>query len=645
MIPENRTQNLIVGSFRSAPPNTLDVPFDSDDPLAPVEVLRSTSMKQIEMTMDTNERQEMYVKAQEAKGGGVGLVFADAFIRGMRDIGYKSPAWALAELVDNSLQAGATAVDIRFGFAKENSGRAKPDMLAVIDNGAGMIPKMISYAVRWGGTDRENNRQGFGRYGYGLPSSAVSLARRYSVYSKIAGGDWHVVTVDLGALANAASDISQTEKLLRPRKAELPGWLCTVAEAKGGINVTALDSGSIVVLEDIDRLKQMSGWITVNTLESKLLSNFGVVYRHWLAEKRILVNGKQTEVVDPLFLIPTGRFYDETSVLARPVYQHAFEVEASSGEKGIVRIRAALLPPDFQLADPAIYGQKGAKLTKRHEIMKAYNGLLVCREGRHIDCIPPEWTKFQTYDFNVKIEIDFDPTLDEYFGITTAKQQIVIDDRMWEKLKQSGKEAGGLHALLKDMRSSFEQLKDELEARVQQADSQDVRPSESAMAEAEKFRVRRATPTPSKVQAARQNLEEEVAKVSRETGKSVDTVRTQLEKNTRERLWDVEFESIEEGPFYIPKRMGAFQKRIIVNTSHPFYSKVYDQAPTIKSALEVLLFVLADGELDAEDEREAFYKNERQHWSSLLRHALDKLVDSEVLLNRASMVREQADSP
>ena len=58
------------------------------------------------------------------------------------------------------------------------------------------------------------------------------------------------------------------------------------------------------------------------------------------------------------------------------------------------------------------------------------------------------------------------------------------------------------------------------------------------------------------------------------------------------------FQAIPEGPFYRPKRFGE-QKRLI-NTLHPFYTKVYDVSPEIKAALEVLLFVLAEAELEAE---------------------------------------------
>ena len=61
-----------------------------------------------------------------------------------------------------------------------------------------------------------------------------------------------------------------------------------------------------------------------------------------------------------------------------------------------------VLPPNFQLADPADYrpDARGVKNHKgRLEIMKQYNGLIICRAGRQIDCISPSWTKFQNYDW------------------------------------------------------------------------------------------------------------------------------------------------------------------------------------------------------------------------------------------------------
>ena len=97
---------------------------------------------------------------------------------------------------------------------------------------------------------------------------------------------------------------------------------------------------------------------------------------------------------------------------------------------------------------------------------------------------------------------------------------------------------------------------------------------------------------------------------------------------------------VEEGPFYQPKVVGE-QKRVILNTAHPFYTRVYTAAPEARSALEVLLFVLADAELRAEGEKETFYKAARQEWSERLRYALERLSREGSLADKASRVSEE----
>lgn len=595
------------------------------------------------MTIETIDRQRKYVEAQKAKGNGLGVVFADAFLRGMRDLGYKSPAWAIAEMIDNAFQAAADTVAIRFGFESTNKTKVKPDSIAVCDNGNGMIPEMIGYAVRWGGTDREGDRNGFGRYGYGLPSSAVSLARRYTVYSKSVGSDWHAVTVDIDELAAAASDIKTTEGLLSPKPAKLPNWTIKVANNNDKLDLTTLKSGTVIVLEDLDRLHRLSGWIKADTLQTKLLQHFGVIYRHWISERRIFVDGAETQAVDPLFLMEHARFFDETPVRAQRIDARTFEVETARGTKGTVAIRASILPPNFQHVDPTQYGGEGReKMNRRWEIMRGYNGLQICRERRQIDCIPPRWTKFQTYDANVKIEIDFDPELDEYFGITTAKQQIVIDDEMWEKLQHSGKNGGALVDLVKDLRHRFDELQKNLKAKVENRAGKDiVRPSVLAMEQSAKFKGILPEPTPAQKEEAKKNLEELAAAHAETTGKTKAEVLKELLKETSLRRWELEFTAIPEGPFYRPMRLGE-QKRLVINTDHPYYTKIYEPAvQEVRAALEVLLFVLAERELEVKNEAETFYKAERQRWSERMRHALDTLVPDESMVNKAAAVAER----
>jgi hypothetical protein len=300
------------------------------------------------MTLETAERQAEYVKEQEAKADGLGLVFADAFLRGMRDIGYKSPAWALSEMIDNSVQAQATTVEIVFGKMISKQGGQQPQQIALVDNGIGMIPEMISYAVRWGGTDRENDRHGFGRYGYGLPSSTVSMAKLYSVYSKSPGGEWYRVTVDIDDLAEVAGDVEAINERLQPVQETPPRW---VLEAAQHIDLEKASSGTVVTLDDLDRLGELTGWKAARGIKAKCMEQFGVVYRNWLSTMRIYVGGDAVEVIDPLFLMEHGRHFDETSIQAEAVEARSFTAVSLRGEEGKVTIRASFLPPNFQLAD------------------------------------------------------------------------------------------------------------------------------------------------------------------------------------------------------------------------------------------------------------------------------------------------------
>ncbi|HEY1694670.1 MAG TPA: ATP-binding protein [Polyangiaceae bacterium] len=593
------------------------------------------------MTIDTIDRQQRYVEEQRKKGKGLGVVFADAFLRGMRDIGYKNPAWAMCEQIDNAFQAGSSIVSVRFGYGADTSGKTKPDAIAICDNGTGMIPPMISFAVRWGGTDREGDRNGFGRYGYGLPSSAISMAKRYSVYSKTAEGEWHAVTVDIEELAEVSGDIDKTEELLTARQAAPPVW---VMKAKDAMDLSKARSGTVIVLEDLDRLRTSPGWIKSETLKTKLLQHFGVVYRHWIPSQQVIVDGDVTQVVDPLFLMEHGRHFDENAVRAERLETRAFEVETSRGTRGTVTIRASFLPPHFQAADSDNFNPndaRGQKLNKRHPIMREYNGLLICRERRQIDCISPPFTKFQNNDVGVKIEIDFDPELDEFFGITTAKQQITVAEEMWEKLKHGGKGGGDLYALIKSMRGKRDEVKDKLIAAAENGATKDEpRASVLAMEETEKFKGKAPPQTPAQHKDAQKNLERAAQKEAERTGKPKEAVLKELEEKTAKHRWEVTFEAIPEGPFYRPERFGE-QKKVIVNTDHPFYSKIYNPQPDGRASLEVLLFVLSERELESDGEAETFYKAERQKWSERLRHALDHLVQDLALADTANAMAEE----
>src|SRR5205814_703028 len=122
---------------------------------------------------DILEQQHEYVTRLKEEKFDFGLTVGAAFVRGMRNIGYRHTGYALDELIDNGIEAGALHVLVLFGYDAKSD--KKPTRIAVIDDGSGMEPDMTRAAVLWGGGHRENSRELFGRYGFGLPSASVSI--------------------------------------------------------------------------------------------------------------------------------------------------------------------------------------------------------------------------------------------------------------------------------------------------------------------------------------------------------------------------------------------------------------------------------------------------------------------------------------
>ena len=109
------------------------------------------------------------------------LVVVHNFIQATRDTGYRSTATAVAELLDNALDAGARTIQV-FVF-EQQIGLEPTIVLAVLDDGSGMDSATLRSALRFGGSDRFNSRAGLGRFGMGLPNSSVSQCRHVDVYT------------------------------------------------------------------------------------------------------------------------------------------------------------------------------------------------------------------------------------------------------------------------------------------------------------------------------------------------------------------------------------------------------------------------------------------------------------------------------
>jgi hypothetical protein len=550
------------------------------------------------------------------------LMVGDAFVRGMRDIGYKSTSFALAELIDNAVQAAASKVDIVFGF----DGGAKPTKLAVIDNGHGMESQMVRASLVWGAGTRADNREGFGKYGYGLPSASVSQCHRVTVYSKIPGGQWHYAYLDIDEIKDGRWTKGNRIVMPEEQPGEPPEFV--VRYLKEHDRWKGFDHGTVVLWEVLDRVEPKLR----ERLRNELVTNLGVVYRNYLVNTPMTVDGVDVEPCDPLFLTEGFRYYDLDDDRAIELPPAPVEVKGKeTGEViGTMRVRYARFPATFfRKPEFKRNNRPGKNVNERLDIADANNGIIFCRNGRQIDVVrPPRNLRSinATTDRFWAVEVDFDATLDDYFSITTSKQQVRPDERIWDILKDKA----GMFIVIGEMFSAYKKEAARISVEVEQAKDA-KRASIEAIEAADKFRTTKAPDeTPARQKEAEDNLEREARKRAGRTGLQPEAIKRELVAERQGVTRAVETEDMPGAPFFRCVPEGG-TRVLYLNVAHPFYTELYSgpgSSPRLRAGLEVLLWTLGEAEVEAdpESDRRRFYERDRASiWSPKLAEALESL--------------------
>lgn len=104
--------------------------------------------------------------------------FAPILVESTRSIGYSFEA-AVADIIDNSISAGATGVNIDFQ-SKD------PAWLCIMDNGSGMTEEELINAMRYGSKSAldERREDDLGRFGLGMKMASLSQCRKLTVMTK-----------------------------------------------------------------------------------------------------------------------------------------------------------------------------------------------------------------------------------------------------------------------------------------------------------------------------------------------------------------------------------------------------------------------------------------------------------------------------
>ncbi len=315
------------------------------------------------------------------------------FIFATRDSGYKNFSSAVAEIVDNSVEAHASIIEVH--IQEDDSGKK----VIITDNGIGMDKNILHVAFQFGGTTRHNSRAGAGRYGMGLPNSSLSQAKRFDVYTRQKNTDMLTSYLDI-------DDIKDDEKYnLRQPKV----YKCENSFVNKYITHS---HGTIVMWSSCDRLENKKIFVLIRELKTEL----GRIFRKKIKQGvKIKINNEIIEPFDPLFLD-----YGINNIYAEQVGDTLYYPISVAGKDtpSIVEVNFSEFPVN-------IWSILSNKEKRRHKITQRA-GCTVLRAGREIDY---GWffmggKRKENYDDWWRCEISFEPELDELFGVTHTKQII-----------------------------------------------------------------------------------------------------------------------------------------------------------------------------------------------------------------------------
>lgn len=322
---------------------------------------------------------------------GSSIIQVPNFIVATRDSGYKSTASALAEIVDNSIESGATKVHIQINRNRDQT--EEEYELAITDNGAGMDESELGLALQFGGSTRFNSRSQLGRYGMGLPNSSLSQCKRVEVLT------WKNKQHVLSNYMDVEEVVANSANVLNP-----------VVREKSIFPTTK--SGTIVTWKKCDRLS----YKYLKSLIKHIHFELGRIFRYpiWRGVE-IKIDAEKVVPFDPLFIgnginLIGGVEYGQELLYKVKV--------PGTNRLSAVRVRFIELP----VADWATLPNEEKK--KRLIIKNA--GVSVLRAEREIDY---GWffmgeKRKENYDDWWRCEISFHPELDEVFGVTHTKQEI-----------------------------------------------------------------------------------------------------------------------------------------------------------------------------------------------------------------------------
>lgn len=514
-------------------------------------------------------------------------------IVGLRDTGYEFET-AVADIVDNSIAANARHVDL--WLAADHRGNIR---LSIVDDGDGMNRTGLINAMQYGSKARPSAAS-LGKYGLGLKTASTAFCKRLSVISRPDGTTPPLMaTWDLMHVARA-----KKWSLLLSEECD--------QEALEQLEETAPGhAGTVVLWDEVDRLikdyQNKTGAPArraLRTREDALRSHLSMVYQRFLdpndARARnvtIRLNGTGVEAWDPF-----------QRGLSELVAEEVVPTESPDGTEAAFTVRAYILPrreefPNDQLAQAAMLSndRQGIYIYRENRLIHDADWLGLYQKEPHLTLL--------------RVEFSFDHKLDDAFHLDIKKSQIILNDVLADWLQSQFLPAPRREA---NNRSREGQQK---KIAQQGQGAHDVSNNT--------IRIRQAAAGGVKVAGVDTNKGE--AEITNRHG----TFKLKIPLATARRPGEVfvqPLEGINNGLLFQPALIDQ-NRAVQLNTSHPYYHKVYvpnlNRSVTLQG-LDSLMWALCVAELTTvQDTTARLFQDMRYEVSRILEQLVESLPEPE----------------
>ncbi|ABF43618.1 hypothetical protein Acid345_4618 [Candidatus Koribacter versatilis Ellin345] len=318
---------------------------------------------------------------------------AGRLIESLRHLGYGNYE-AVADIVDNSIDADAQNINIRVQT------KSNQIIISIADDGRGMSKSILDQAMRLGSLTDRNAESDLGKFGMGLVTASLSMAKKLHVVSRGDDGCW--------SSAWDVDEIVAQNAFLKHFEAATSDEEELLAEEIG-----KKKTGTLVLLSKCDNLANKN----TSSFASNLRSHLGRVHRYFIGAGRVVtVNGEPVEAIDPLQLADP-----DTETVLDDVISVTL---TDDGEKKTdnVRVRVVLIPES-----PVTDLDVGKSLKAQ--------GFYVMRNQREVMNAAALGFFTKHNDFNrMRGELFFPGTLDRLVGIEFTKRQVEFEQSLQDQL-------------------------------------------------------------------------------------------------------------------------------------------------------------------------------------------------------------------